>query len=92
MLDSSQLTLFEPKVTTSEIRHDLFNHLIKQYLPKVIATLKGKTVSDITVSFTDDGVYFRKVKGEETKMVIGGMCYLLNKLKIHISEKQMIKR
>lgn len=45
MLDSSQITLFEPKVTTSEIRHDLFNHLLKQYLPKVIATLKGKKQS-----------------------------------------------
>lgn len=67
MLDSSQLTLFEPKVTTSEIRHDLFNHLIKQYLPKVIATLKEKTVPEITVTFTDDGVFFRKVIGEETK-------------------------
>ena len=67
MLDSSQLSLFESKVTTSEVRHDLFNHLIKQYLPKAIATLKEKTVSDITVSFTDDGIYFRKVRGEETK-------------------------
>lgn len=67
MLDSSQLSLFESKVTTSEVRHDLFNHLIKQYLPKAIAKLKEKTVSDITVSFTDDGIYFRKVRGEETK-------------------------
>lgn len=35
---------------------------------------------------------FVKLEVKKQKMVIGGMCYLLNKLKIHISEKQMIKR